>query len=388
MTPTREQLKRIFPAAKPAILNAVLDQIDLLAKAKIDTPDRLTGFFASIGVESGGLTVVEENLRYSAARLRQVFPKYYKTDAQAAADAGNAKKIAIRVYGGRLGNAKAPSDEAWRFRGGGLMQTTGRTNYAALGYESNPEALRDPAIAFQTAVREWQKRGCNKLADKDDWRGVRKAINGGLNGFNHFMTYVAKASKVFAAARPVGLFTAAEQPVETKTYDDEETVRFVQIALSEKGYTEVGGLDGTLGKYTIAGILAFRQENDLPLVPVIDDALLDALSSAPNRDVAPQRAGMSSAETVKIYPEAKTSWYAQAVGAVSAGGAAVIGYGKDFLDNIAPSSETLRPLQELLDGIPTTVWVTIIIAVTATSAWLARRTIKQTRQAARDGRRR
>lgn len=390
MIPTRDQIKRIFPRAKPAIVDAIVGQIDLLAKAKIDTPDRLTGFFASIGVESGGLTVVEENLRYSAPRLREIFPKYYKTDAQAAADAGNPKKIAIRVYGGRLGNKNAPSTDGWDYRGGGLMQTTGRDNYTALGYGDNPAALRDPAIAFQTAVREWQKRGCNKLADKDDWRGVRKAINGGLNGFDHFMTYVAKASKVFASA-PVGLLDIAEaipapEPVEVVT--DEESVRFVQIALTNLGYTEIGGLDGKVGPYTRAAILAYREDRGLPLRPTIDLELIESLTNAPKREVAADRASASSAQVVAAVPEAKTAWYQKVTGGITLAGGFVWGVIEGVVNYLTPSSEKLQPVRELLGDIPTGAWVLVIVALAGVMWFLGRKGVSESKQAVRDGRRR
>ena len=67
-------------------------------------------------------------------------------------------------------------------------------------------------------------------------------------------------------------------------------VRDVQTRLRSLGYHEVGGADGMIGPRTRAAILAFRDDNGLPLVPIIDVALEEALAVAPRRTVAPERA--------------------------------------------------------------------------------------------------
>ncbi|MGO4917834.1 C40 family peptidase [Pseudogemmobacter sp. W21_MBD1_M6] len=64
----------------------------------------------------------------------------------------------------------------------------------------------------------------------------------------------------------------------------------VQTALDGLGYHEVGHADGILGSRTRGAILAFRADHDLPLVPIIDAALVDALARAPRRAVSPERA--------------------------------------------------------------------------------------------------
>ncbi len=68
------------------------------------------------------------------------------------------------------------------------------------------------------------------------------------------------------------------------------TVREVQARLKALGYHEVGVADGIIGPRTRAAILAFRDDNDLALVPIIDVALTEALTNAPPRAVAPERA--------------------------------------------------------------------------------------------------
>lgn len=68
------------------------------------------------------------------------------------------------------------------------------------------------------------------------------------------------------------------------------SVREVQARLKAIGYHEVGQIDGQVGPRTRAAILAFRDDVGLPLVPIIDEALTEALASAEPRPVAPERA--------------------------------------------------------------------------------------------------
>ena len=68
------------------------------------------------------------------------------------------------------------------------------------------------------------------------------------------------------------------------------SVEAVQRRLKDLGYHEVGQIDGKLGARTRSAILAFRQDNDLVLVPIIDVALSDALTKARPRPVVIERA--------------------------------------------------------------------------------------------------
>ncbi|XOY54965.1 MAG: TIGR02594 family protein [Rhodobacterales bacterium] len=75
------------------------------------------------------------------------------------------------------------------------------------------------------------------------------------------------------------------------------SVEDVQGRLKDLGYHEVGQVDGKIGPRTRAAILAFRQDNDLALVPIIDVALTDALNRASTREIAPERASGAPAES-------------------------------------------------------------------------------------------
>ena len=156
---------------------------------------------ANVDHESGGFKSKEENLNYSAKRLQQVFPKYYKDAESARADANNPEAIANRVYGGRMGNKEA--GDGFKFRGRGDIQLTGRDQYERMGKKlgvdlvNNPELASDPKYSAQIAVQHWKDSGADALASKGDIRGARVRTNGGTNGLADveakYDTYLAQA---------------------------------------------------------------------------------------------------------------------------------------------------------------------------------------------------
>jgi putative chitinase len=134
----------------------------------IGTPQRLAAFLAQIGHESGSLKYVSEIWGPTPAQQR---------------------------YEGRadLGNA-FPGDGS-RYRGRGLIQTTGRYNYARVrdrlrarfadvpDFEQEPEELTTPRWAALSAADYWDDKKLNALADAGDFEAITIKINGGLNGY-------------------------------------------------------------------------------------------------------------------------------------------------------------------------------------------------------------
>jgi putative chitinase len=101
------------------------------------------------------------------------------------------------VYNGRLGNTN--EEEASNFLGRGLIQLTGKENYAncgtALGLDlvGNPTLLIEPKYATLSAGWFWNKKGLNSLADAADIETMTKRINGGLIGLDDRKAKIAKA---------------------------------------------------------------------------------------------------------------------------------------------------------------------------------------------------
>lgn len=75
------------------------------------------------------------------------------------------------------------------------------------------------------------------------------------------------------------------------------SVEAVQRRLKELGYHEVGQIDGKIGPRTRAAILAFRHDNDLALMPIVDVALTEALEDATPREITPDRASGAPTES-------------------------------------------------------------------------------------------
>lgn len=161
---------------------------------KIDTPLQKAHFIAQVGHESASFTRVTENLNYSVAGLLATFPTRVTramADLLGRSDAHPADQVAIAnlVYGSRLGN-RAGTNDGWLYRGRGLIQTTGRSNYKACGegvgvdFENQPEKLAEDKFAALSAGWYWQSRNVNAAAERDDLKEVRRLINGGSNGID------------------------------------------------------------------------------------------------------------------------------------------------------------------------------------------------------------
>ncbi|EZI22716.1 glycoside hydrolase family 19 protein, partial [Pseudomonas extremaustralis] len=106
------------------------------------------------------------------------------------------------VYADRMGNA-GPGD-GWKYRGRGLIQVTGKTNYAACGEAlgldliNQPELLERPQYAAMSAAWFWSANGLNTLADAGDLTKITRRINGGLTGQADRQALYDKALKVLA----------------------------------------------------------------------------------------------------------------------------------------------------------------------------------------------
>ena len=152
---------------------------------QINTPARISAFIAQCRVESAQMTTLEEGLFYTTPeRIRAIFPSRVKSLHQASLLARNPKGLANTVYADRLGNGDEASGDGWRFRGRGLKQLTGRTNYTAaargLGrpYVTEPDLVAMPGDACLTAAWYWREAGCNALADSAQWDAITRAVNG------------------------------------------------------------------------------------------------------------------------------------------------------------------------------------------------------------------
>jgi len=201
---TYEQILAINDNKNPDMCKYYIDALNkVLPEYKIDTKLRLSHFLAQILHESGNFRYKSENLNYSATALRSVFPKYFKTNAIANEYARKPEKIGNRVYANRMGNGNETSGDGFKYRGRGLIQLTGKSNYRACGEDLGIDLLKlpdliisDPEICVKTACWFWNRNNLNSLADQDDIKTITKRINGGFNGLEDRQRLLARAKQV------------------------------------------------------------------------------------------------------------------------------------------------------------------------------------------------
>jgi putative chitinase len=156
-------LQIVMPLSAPAVAELYIDPLTrAMAENQINTPLRQAHFLAQLGHESG-------SLRFAA------------------------ELSSGEQYEGRkdLGNTY-PGDGP-RFKGRGLIQLTGRSNYTLFGKArtrdfvtgNNPELLASDAnLAADCSGWFWAYNNLNALADADQALKITKVINGGTNGLD------------------------------------------------------------------------------------------------------------------------------------------------------------------------------------------------------------
>jgi putative chitinase len=189
---TLQQLKQLLPK-NPYVEHWHKALAQLFPDYEINTPQRMAAFIAQCAHESAGFMVLRENLNYRWQTLRKIFPKYFPTDelAQRYASMPNRQEaIANRVYGGRMGNGPEESGDGFRYCGRGLIQLTGRDNYAwfAASLGITPEEATEYLSTFEGAAQSacwfWETNKLNQWADKNDIITLTKRINGGTIGLD------------------------------------------------------------------------------------------------------------------------------------------------------------------------------------------------------------
>jgi putative chitinase len=173
--------------------------LETFEKYDISTPKRQAYFIGQCMHESGGFKQLKENLNYSARGLMATWPSRFPDADTAEKFERNPEKIANKVYAGRMGNTE--DGDGAKYIGRGLIQLTGKENYAncgnAIGVDlvANPDLLSTPKYAALSAGWFWNRKGLNALADADDIDTITKRINGGLIGLADRKAKVEMVSK-------------------------------------------------------------------------------------------------------------------------------------------------------------------------------------------------
>lgn len=168
------ELLAIMPNAGKRVPAFLHPLNDAMQEFSIHTGDRMAAFLAQLAHESGELRYVRELASGESYEGR--------------ADLGNTE----------------PGDGV-RYKGRGLIQLTGRSNYQSLSDYFNtdfigaPSLLESPDWACRSAGWYWDTRGLNALADlgdEDSFKAITRKINGGLNGWEDRLKYWIRARRV------------------------------------------------------------------------------------------------------------------------------------------------------------------------------------------------
>lgn len=216
-----DAVRKVCPHARPSYLAAIENGDGLFLKDGIITPKRLAQFLAQGAAETGGFTIDWESGNYTAQRIVEVFgPGKHSAAigyAEAQMLAHNGQALFERTYG--LGNPKKARElgntqpgDGWRYRGGGIMQTTGRANYRRMGqkcgvdFEGMPELVLSAEHALKPALAEWSEGHLNDFADKGDVLSISRKINIGNtattaipNGYADRKAWLAKFEAVITS---------------------------------------------------------------------------------------------------------------------------------------------------------------------------------------------
>ncbi|WP_432813567.1 glycoside hydrolase family 19 protein [Pantanalinema sp. GBBB05] len=170
-----DELLAIAPEAPVERAKLLVPQLNrTMLEFEITTPRRQAHFLAQIAHESDRFRALEEYASGSDYEWRM--------------DLGN-------VFPG----------DGVRFKGRGLIQITGRTNYGecgrALGVDliKSPKRLSDPDLACRSAGWYWDNRKLNRDADRNDVYTITEVINGGYNGLDDRKELLVAAKRVFKA---------------------------------------------------------------------------------------------------------------------------------------------------------------------------------------------
>lgn len=257
-----EIARKLCPRAHPNYI-ASLERGDAdLEAAGINTPLRLSHFLAQVLHETGALTILVENMKYTAARIRQVWP----SRPEAVKYAGDPEGLANCVYANRMGSGPPSSGDGWRYRGRGFMQTTGRYSYTKFGFANTPDLIAtDPIFMLRPALMEWTAGNCNAMADRNAIKEITLKINGGLTGYSDRVLWFDKVWKLIGEAPS------------WETAKPDSDLMSVQKRLTAAGIPVA--VDGRKGPATVEAIKAFQRSAGIPVDGVagpVTRAALDA----------------------------------------------------------------------------------------------------------------
>ena len=245
-----------FSGAKAAAQTAIVGAISPVFAAtldayKINTKLRIAHFMGQVTHECAGFRTTEEFASGAA-------------------------------YEGRLDLGNVKAGDGRRYKGRGLLQLTGRSNYQRMGQilglplEAQPLLAGDPVISLKIACEYWKERKINAPADNDNLIKVTRLVNGGLNGLEDRRALLKKAKEALAGidAIAIGVDQNASSPVLRRGSWD-EAVGELQEFLRTKGYPVA--VDNEFGAATELAVIQFQEKAGLTADGIVGEKTWKAL---------------------------------------------------------------------------------------------------------------
>ncbi|MGA1344262.1 MAG: peptidoglycan-binding protein, partial [Hyphomonas sp.] len=205
-----------------------------------------------------------------------------------------------------------------KFRGRGFIQLTGRANYARYGEAAGIDLVSDPDIikrdlakSVEVAAAFWKTNGLNTYADLNDGAKVSRGVNRGnpndpaaANHEDLRILWTETALSVTRAPQrlapePPAADSPAAQALQVGSRGDR--VRELQVDLNALGYV-TNGIDGIFGQASRRAVVAFQQENGLPVTGIADSATIDAIDKAADDPARTRSASLDRSETAIFGP--------------------------------------------------------------------------------------
>lgn len=198
-----DQWSDINPRANPEILKYLNLYLPVYG---INTKEELVLFLVNAYIESMGFTRFRESFAYKPETLLKTFKMRVGTlDKAKELCAKGQEAIANFLYGGRYGNGV---EEGWKYRGGGIFQTTFKNNYADLdkalggvGLVKDPSKIVLPEFAVRSALHYWKRNNIDAVVSQfktveEALPAVRRVINGGTNGLDEARLQLPRIKKI------------------------------------------------------------------------------------------------------------------------------------------------------------------------------------------------
>jgi putative chitinase len=223
-----------------------------------------------------------------------------------------------REYEGRRDLGNTQKGDGPRYKGRGLLQLTGRANYAdygkAMGVDlvDNPTLAAQPSLSLKIACEYWKRHNINADCERDDVQAVTRKVNGGLNGLSDRIAFTQKAKAAIArlqavqlsgatsdgltpvaaapapdAATPAGMAGAGGTPASATAVPTRQVLgrgsqgdAVVQLQNMLRDLDFAVAIDGDFGPGTEVAVTRFQSENGLAADGIVGPQTWGALDKA------------------------------------------------------------------------------------------------------------